>query len=161
MHCLFKTEKHAEGMGTLYLLVYACVPLFKEAGQKVEKKREHSTACWCNFWNPSGERPVVFIIMALVCHVLSHTDSLVVYRLPSPTQALYFGLLAITHVPWGRWAWGWMPSKETETEIILWPERPFVPRPVACHHSVRMSHTVNGDIHLGLGTTSSLQCVRL
>lgn len=38
VHCLFKTEKHAEGMGTLYLLVYACVPLFKEAGQKVEKK---------------------------------------------------------------------------------------------------------------------------
>lgn len=43
---LFKTEKHAEGMGALYfLLVYACVPLFKEVGQKVEKKRGHSPAC--------------------------------------------------------------------------------------------------------------------
>lgn len=40
MHCLFKTEKHAEGMDTLYLLVYACVPLFKEAGQKVGKKED-------------------------------------------------------------------------------------------------------------------------
>lgn len=39
MHCLLKTEKHAEGMGILFfLLVYACVPLFKEVRQKVEKK---------------------------------------------------------------------------------------------------------------------------
>lgn len=41
VHCLFKTEKHAEGMGTLhFLLVYACAPLFKEALQKVEKKED-------------------------------------------------------------------------------------------------------------------------
>lgn len=36
---------------------------------------------------------MVFIIITSVYHVLSHTDSLVVHQLPSPTQALYFCLL--------------------------------------------------------------------